>query len=54
MKTFTYYYKNQIHPEPLGKIKANNLGDAYDKACQIKQLDIKHFKEIFEIRIYEK
>jgi hypothetical protein len=54
MKTFAYYYKNQMHPEPIGKVKAINSIEATISAATIKQLGIDTFSQLFEIKEYDR
>ena len=43
MKTFAYYYKNQMNPEPIGKIRVNSEDEAVMIAVHLKQLSIDTF-----------
>jgi len=50
MKNFTYYNKNDISKEPIGKIQAIDLEDAINIAAHIKHLSIDDFLKIFEMK----
>lgn len=54
MKTFAYYYKNQMHPEPIGKVKAIDSKEAVIQASGIKQVSIDTFLQLFEIKEYDR
>jgi hypothetical protein len=54
MKTFAYYYKNQTHPEPIGKVKAIDSEEAIINASITKRLSIDKFLQLFEIKEYDR
>ena len=54
MKTFAYYYKNQMNPEPIGKIRVNSEDEAVMIAAHLKQLSIDTFLQLFEIKEYDR
>jgi len=49
MKTYIYYNKHDSSKEPQGKIEANNITEAIEKAAAVKQLDIDGFLSLFEV-----
>ena len=50
MKTFIYYNKFDSTKEPQGRIIADTLEEAVEKAALIKQLWEDEFLQIFEIK----
>jgi hypothetical protein len=50
MRLFIYYIKFDSTKEPIGKFNAINLEDARLIASHIKQLPLKDFLEIFEVK----
>lgn len=51
MKTYYFFYKNTPN-DILGKFKAYTLIEAVERAAYLKQLPIKEFNEIFEVKEY--
>jgi hypothetical protein len=50
MKTYIYYNKKDSSQEPQGKVQADNITEAIEKAAIIKQMDIDNFLLIFDVK----
>lgn len=54
MKTYIYYNKRDSSQEPQGKIQADNITEAIQKAAITKRIEIEDFVKIFNIKKYER
>ena len=50
MKTYIYYNKRDSSQEPQGKVQADNITEAIEKAATVKQMDIDSFLSIFDVK----
>jgi hypothetical protein len=50
MKTYIYYNKYDSSKEPQGKVQADNITEAIEKAAAIKQMDLDSFLLIFDMK----
>jgi len=50
MKTYIYYNKYDSSKEPQGKVQADNITEAIEKAAVIKQMDLDSFLSIFDMK----
>jgi hypothetical protein len=50
MKTYIYYNKHDSSKEPQGKVQADNITEAIEKAAAIKQMDLDSFLSIFDMK----
>jgi len=50
MKTYIYYNKFDSSKEAQGKIQADNITEAIEKAAAVKQMDIDSFLSIFDVK----
>ena len=50
MKQYIYYNKHDSSQEPQGKVQADNITEAIEKAAAIKQMDIDNFLSIFDVK----
>jgi hypothetical protein len=50
MKTYIYYNKFDSSKEPQGKVQADNITEAIEKAATVKQMDIDSFLSIFDVK----
>lgn len=50
MKTYVYFFRRDATQEPIGRIKANNEGEALELIKFRKQLSDKNFNKLFEIK----
>jgi hypothetical protein len=50
MKQYIYYNKRDSSKEPQGKVQADNITDAIEKAAAVKQMDIDSFLSIFNVK----
>jgi hypothetical protein len=50
MKTYIYYNKYDSSQETQGKVQADNITDAIEKAAAVKQMDIDSFLSIFNVK----
>jgi hypothetical protein len=50
MKTYIYYNKHDSSQEAQGKVQADNITDAIEKAAVVKQMDIDSFLSIFNVK----
>jgi hypothetical protein len=50
MKTYIYYNKYDSSKEPQGKVQADNITEAIEKAAIIKQMDLDSFLSIFDMK----
>jgi hypothetical protein len=50
MKQYIYYNKRDSSKEPQGKVQADNITEAIEKAAAIKQMDIDNFLLIFDVK----
>ena len=54
MKTwYVYFYRSDTSSETVGRIYAESLGAAKEKAATIKNLPIDKFDKIFDVKICE-
>ena len=51
MKKYKYFYLNSIKEEPCGTLHAENINEAFLIASRMKQLEIKKFREIFNVKL---
>lgn len=54
MKTYIYYNKRDSSQEAQGKIQADNITEAIEKAAITKRIEIDDFVKIFNIKKYER
>jgi DNA-directed RNA polymerase subunit F len=50
MKQYIYYNKRDSSKEPQGKVQADNITEAIEKAAAIKQMDLDSFLSIFDVK----
>ena len=50
MKQYIYYNKHDSSQEAQGKVQADNITDAIEKAAAVKQMDIDSFLSIFNVK----
>jgi hypothetical protein len=50
MKQYIYYNKYDSSQEAQGKIQADNITEAIEKAAAVKQMDIDSFLSIFDVK----
>jgi|TARA_R110000764_G_scaffold232383_1_gene324706 hypothetical protein len=50
MKTYKYFYKTDLKKEKIGIIKSESLSEAFIFASKTKDLPLKDFKEIFDVK----
>jgi hypothetical protein len=50
MKQYIYYNKYDSSQEAQGKVQADNITDAIEKAAAVKQMDIDSFLSIFNVK----
>ena len=50
MKNYIYYNKFDSSKEAQGKVQADNITDAIEKAAAVKQMDIDSFLSIFNVK----
>ena len=50
MKSYIYYNKYDSSQEAQGKVQADNITDAIEKAAAVKQMDIDSFLSIFNVK----
>ena len=50
MKTYIYYNKFDSSQEPQGKIEADSITEAIEKAASIKQMDLGTFLQVFNVK----
>ena len=50
MKTYIYYYRQDVTCEPIGRVKATSLDEAREYVMQIKQLSEQAVLELFVIK----
>jgi hypothetical protein len=50
MKQYIYYNKYDSSKEPQGKVQADNITEAIEKAAAIKQMDLDSFLSIFDMK----
>jgi DNA invertase Pin-like site-specific DNA recombinase len=50
MKQYIYYNKSDKNKEPQGKIQADNITEAIEKAAAVKQMNIDSFLSIFDVK----
>jgi hypothetical protein len=50
MKQYIYYNKHDSSQEAQGKVQADNITDAIEKAAVVKQMDIDSFLSIFNVK----
>jgi hypothetical protein len=50
MKNYIYYNKFDSSKEAQGKVQADNITDAIEKAAVVKQMDIDSFLSIFNVK----
>ena len=50
MKQYIYYNKYDSSQETQGKVQADNITDAIEKAAVVKQMDIDSFLSIFNVK----
>ena len=49
MKTYIYYFKNDIECEPIGRVMATSLYEARELVMAKKQLDAEAFDALFVV-----
>jgi len=50
MRTYIYYNKRDSSQEPQGKIEAENITEAIEKAAVVKQMDLDTFLQVFGMK----
>jgi hypothetical protein len=50
MRTYIYYNKRDSSQEPQGKIEAENITEAIEKAAVVKQMDLDTFLKVFGMK----
>jgi hypothetical protein len=50
MRTYIYYNKLDSSKEPQGKVQADNITEAIEKAAVIKRMDIDSFLSTFDVK----
>ena len=52
MKTFIYYSKNDPNKEAISRLYSNDLDQAIDSGCAIKNLPKSEFLKLFKVEEY--
>jgi hypothetical protein len=50
MRLYIYFNKFDSSQEPQGKIEANNITEAIEKAAIVKQMDLDTFLQVFDVK----
>jgi hypothetical protein len=50
MKTYIYYNKRDSSQEPQGKVQADNITEAIEKAAVVKQMNLDTFLQVFGMK----
>ena len=49
MNQYKYFFASDLKKEPIGRVKAKNIEEAYIKASSKKRLQLEYFKKLFDI-----
>jgi hypothetical protein len=50
MRTYIYYNKRDSSQEPQGKVQADNITEAIEKAAVVKQMNLDTFLQVFGMK----